>query len=70
MHSDPDQGHQDNENQHERRTEFDGVNKSKIATPQTTIANPKPTSPIGKVHKDERGNCRNDNGSKHNSEEK
>ena len=70
MHPDPDKGHEDNENEHECRAELHGVNKSKIATPQTATANSKPTSPVGEVYKNERRNCRNHNGRKDNSEEK
>lgn len=70
MHPDPDEGHQDNENQHESRAELHGVDKSEVATPQTTTANTKPTSPIGKIYENECGNCCNHNGRKNNSKKK
>lgn len=70
MHPDPYEGDKNNEDQHERRAEFYGVNKRKVATSQTAAANPEPASPIGKIDKNEGGNCCNHNGGKNNSEKK
>lgn len=70
VYPNPNQGDQNDQDEHEGRTKFNRGHKRKVTIAEATFANPETVTAVRQIHENERRNGGHNYGSKHDSKEK